>query len=69
MNLCKKLLINAPLKTCNIIAVSYTHLDVYKRQAYSEIVFTDVLWPDFSEADLIKSCEEFAKRNRRFGAR
>ena len=37
--------------------------------AYSEIVFTDVLWPDCSEADLIKSCEEFAKRNRRFGAR
>lgn len=37
--------------------------------AYSEIIFTNVLWPDFSEKDLISACEEFKKRDRRFGAR
>ncbi|MCI5059722.1 MAG: isoprenyl transferase [Alphaproteobacteria bacterium] len=36
--------------------------------AYSEFVFTDVLWPDFDKADLEAACAEFHKRDRRFGA-
>lgn len=36
--------------------------------AYSELVFTDQLWPDFSADDLRTACIEFAKRDRRFGA-
>lgn len=35
--------------------------------AYSEIFFLDVLWPDFSEADLDAVFEEYAKRDRRMG--
>jgi undecaprenyl diphosphate synthase len=37
--------------------------------AYSELVFTDKLWPDFTEADLQAALDEFADRGRRFGAR
>jgi undecaprenyl diphosphate synthase len=37
--------------------------------AYSELVFTDTLWPDFSEDDLRAALEEFTARGRRFGAR
>ena len=36
--------------------------------AYSEFVFTDVLWPDFSRAHLAECLEEFERRNRRYGA-
>ena len=35
--------------------------------AYSELYFTDVLWPDFDESELDKALESFAKRNRRYG--
>ena len=35
--------------------------------AYSEFVFTDVLWPDFSRADLEAAIEEYRHRNRRYG--
>lgn len=35
--------------------------------AYSELVFMDMLWPDFTPADFDKALEEYAKRNRRFG--
>ncbi|OGS21543.1 MAG: di-trans,poly-cis-decaprenylcistransferase [Elusimicrobia bacterium RIFOXYA2_FULL_39_19] len=35
--------------------------------AYSELFFTDVLWPDFKEADLHKAIIEYQKRDRRFG--
>ena len=35
--------------------------------AYSELVFTDVLWPDFRTKDLVEAIEEFQRRNRRFG--
>ncbi len=35
--------------------------------AYSEFVFMDVLWPDFSPEDLDRAIEEYARRNRRFG--
>src|SRR2546421_6172791 len=37
--------------------------------AYSELVFSDVLWPDFSEDDLRAALDEFEARGRRFGAR
>lgn len=35
--------------------------------AYSELIFTDVLWPDFTERDLDAAIEEYRKRDRRFG--
>jgi undecaprenyl diphosphate synthase len=37
--------------------------------AYSELVFTDRLWPEFGEADLRAAVQEYAGRKRRFGAR
>lgn len=36
--------------------------------AYSEFVFTDTLWPDFGKADLEAALDEYAGRDRRFGA-
>lgn len=35
--------------------------------AYSEMVFTDTLWPDFDEKTLNEAIIEYQKRNRRFG--
>ena len=35
--------------------------------AYSELLFTKVLWPDFGEKELEKAIIEFQSRNRRFG--
>jgi undecaprenyl diphosphate synthase len=35
--------------------------------AYAELYFTDTLWPDFSERDLLKAIENYQSRNRRFG--
>jgi undecaprenyl diphosphate synthase len=35
--------------------------------AYSEIWVTDVLWPDFSEANLIEGIRAFQQRDRRYG--
>ncbi len=35
--------------------------------AYSELIYTDVHWPDFSRADLDKAIAEFRSRSRRFG--
>jgi undecaprenyl diphosphate synthase len=37
--------------------------------AYAELVFTETLWPDFGEADLLQAIDEFARRQRRFGGR
>jgi undecaprenyl diphosphate synthase len=37
--------------------------------AYSELHFTDVLWPDFSRADLETALASYAARERRFGGR
>jgi undecaprenyl diphosphate synthase len=37
--------------------------------AYSELVFSDTLWPDFGMDDLRAALDEFADRERRFGAR
>jgi undecaprenyl diphosphate synthase len=39
------------------------------QSAYSELHFTDVLWPDFSRADLEAALAEFTDRKRRFGGR
>ena len=39
------------------------------QSAYAELVFTDVLWPDFGEDDLRAALEEYARRGRRFGGR
>lgn len=35
--------------------------------AYSELYFTDKLWPDFSKEDLFKAIFDYQKRERRFG--
>ena len=35
--------------------------------AYSELIFTDVLWPDFRREDLFEAIREFQRRDRRFG--
>jgi undecaprenyl diphosphate synthase len=35
--------------------------------AYAELVFTDVLWPDFRRADLFAAIREYQQRERRFG--
>ena len=35
--------------------------------AYSELWFSDCLWPDFSKKDLLRAISDYQKRNRRFG--
>ena len=37
--------------------------------AYSELVFLDVLWPDFGSAELEDALAAYAQRRRRFGGR
>jgi undecaprenyl diphosphate synthase len=37
--------------------------------AYSELVFTETLWPDFGADDLRAALDQFAQRRRRFGGR
>jgi undecaprenyl diphosphate synthase len=37
--------------------------------AYSELVFSDALWPDFDRPELEAALDEFEQRQRRFGAR
>jgi undecaprenyl diphosphate synthase len=39
------------------------------QSAYAELVFFDVLWPDFAQAHFTTALEEYARRERRFGAR
>jgi undecaprenyl diphosphate synthase len=36
--------------------------------AYAELVFTDVLWPDFRREHLFEAIAEYQRRERRFGA-
>jgi undecaprenyl diphosphate synthase len=36
--------------------------------AYSEFVFVDALWPDFSRDQLVEAIAEFGRRNRRYGS-
>jgi undecaprenyl diphosphate synthase len=35
--------------------------------AYSELLFTDTLWPDFRKEDFRKALDYYAKRDRRYG--
>jgi undecaprenyl diphosphate synthase len=35
--------------------------------AYAELVFTDVLWPNFTRQDLLDAVAEYGRRTRRFG--
>lgn len=37
------------------------------QMAYSELVFSDVLWPDFGEADFLAALLQYQQRSRRFG--
>jgi undecaprenyl diphosphate synthase len=37
--------------------------------AYAELLFLDILWPDFDEAAFAAALEDFAGRQRRFGGR
>ena len=39
------------------------------QSAYSELVFSDALWPDFDHDDLASALDEYASRERRYGAR
>lgn len=38
------------------------------QSAYAEIIFSDTLWPDYTEEEFLSHIAEFQKRNRRFGA-
>ena len=35
--------------------------------AYTELYFTDILWPDFNKEELMAAFESFSQRQRRFG--
>ncbi len=39
------------------------------QSAYAELIFTDVLWPDFTGEHFTEVLAEYARRERRFGAR
>ncbi len=36
--------------------------------AYTELYFTDTLWPDFTKEEYLEALRDFSKRKRRFGA-
>jgi len=38
------------------------------QSAYTELVFVDTLWPDFTKRDLEDAIREFNQRDRRYGA-
>ena len=35
--------------------------------AYSELIFTETLWPDFRRENLFEAVREFQRRDRRYG--
>ncbi len=37
------------------------------QMAYAELYFTDALWPDFKDAELMKAITDYSSRQRRFG--
>lgn len=37
------------------------------QMAYTEFYFTEVAWPDFNREELIKACEAYDQRDRRYG--
>lgn len=73
--------INEQTITDNLFTKDYPPLDLMIRTsgecrisnyllwqlAYSELYFTDVLWPDFNKDELHKALIDFQSRNRRFG--
>ena len=38
------------------------------QSAYAELVFLPILWPDFDDAAFVSALEQYAARERRFGA-
>ena len=36
--------------------------------SYSELYFSDTLWPDFDKKDLVQAFQSFSKRERRYGS-
>jgi undecaprenyl diphosphate synthase len=39
------------------------------QSAYAELTFLEVLWPDFDESHFAAALADYARRERRFGAR
>lgn len=37
------------------------------QSAYAEFWYSDILWPDFTEADFVEALRDFERRSRRFG--
>ena len=37
--------------------------------AYTELVFLDVLWPDFKKKNFLDALKQYSKRVRRYGSR
>lgn len=73
--------INPQLIEDNLFTKDYPKLDLLIRTSgevrisnfllwqlgYTELYFTDVLWPDFNEDELLKAIDSYQNRNRRFG--
>jgi undecaprenyl diphosphate synthase len=38
------------------------------QSAYAELLFVDTLWPDFGRREFLEALDQFARRERRFGA-
>lgn len=57
-------LVDLLIRTSNQIRISNFML---WQIAYSELYFTDTLWPDFKRKDLNKAIDEYQNRSRRFG--
>jgi len=38
------------------------------QSAYAELAFVETLWPDFTKEKFLECLEEYAQRERRFGA-
>jgi len=39
------------------------------QSAYSELYFSEKMWPEFSEDDLLEAIEVYKNRNRKFGGK
>ena len=57
-------------RTCSIRTSGELRLSNYLlwQLAYTEIMVTDCLWPDFGQEELEKAIVQYNKRERRFGA-
>jgi len=59
---------NCPTRTWSFALRGVPDLEFLALEmAYSELVFTDVLWPDFRRENLFEAVEEYQQRERRFG--